>query len=140
MILPRASTHLNPALVFFCVCQLQVGVLSKRMNESSCVLASELAPMLKEISDIYKNKETSLWNVAPKSGLRKISFGISIVETCYCLRPSSDGRPLVYHSNHQAPPTARCRRAGLLATADTCVYTASMAKEIQKEAHVMHAF
>jgi len=34
--------------------------------------------------------------------------------------PSSDARPLVYHSNHQALSTAQFRRAGLLATADTC--------------------
>ena len=34
--------------------------------------------------------------------------------------PSSDARPLVYDSNHQALSTARFRCAGLLATADTC--------------------
>jgi len=33
---------------------------------------------------------------------------------------SSDARPLVYHSNHQALSTARFCRAGQLATADTC--------------------
>jgi len=35
------------------------------------------------------------------------------------ITPSSDGRPLVYHSNHQALSTAQFRRAGQLATADT---------------------
>jgi len=34
--------------------------------------------------------------------------------------PSSDARPLVYHSNHQALSRARFRRAGQLATTDTC--------------------
>jgi len=33
---------------------------------------------------------------------------------------SSDARPLIYHSNHQALSTARFCRAGQLATADTC--------------------
>jgi len=37
------------------------------------------------------------------------------------LPPNSDSRPLVYHTNHSALSTARFRRAGLLATADTCV-------------------
>jgi len=36
------------------------------------------------------------------------------------MRPSSDARPLVYHSNHQALSTVQFRRAGQLATADTC--------------------
>ena len=35
--------------------------------------------------------------------------------------PTCDDRPLVYHSNHHALSTARCRRAGLFATADTCL-------------------
>ena len=32
--------------------------------------------------------------------------------------PSSDARPVVYHSNHQAPSTARFRRVVQLATGD----------------------
>ena len=35
--------------------------------------------------------------------------------------PSSDARPLVYHSDRQALSTARLRRAGQLATADACL-------------------
>jgi len=31
------------------------------------------------------------------------------------MHPSSDARPLVYHGNHQALPTAQLRRAGQLA-------------------------
>jgi len=92
---------------------------------------------------ISKNKGTSLWNFVPNSGLGKYCFGITIVETCYRLSSrkggrserdkldrlrlaklttlsSSDARPLVYHSNHQALSTAQFRRAGQLATADTC--------------------
>jgi len=41
--------------------------------------------------------------------------------------PSSDARPLFYHSNHQALSTARqFRRAGQLATADTCIHGATV--------------
>ena len=39
------------------------------------------------------------------------------------ITPSSDGRPLVYHSNHQALSTAQFRRAGQLATVDSCLLT-----------------
>ena len=42
--------------------------------------------------------------------------------TTLTISPSSDSRPLVYHSNHQALSTARFCRAGLLATADTCTF------------------
>ena len=35
--------------------------------------------------------------------------------------PISDSRPLVYHSDHHALSTSRFRRAGQLATADTCM-------------------
>jgi len=38
--------------------------------------------------------------------------------------PSPDARPLVYHSNHAVSRAARFRRAGLLATADTRLFTA----------------
>jgi len=34
--------------------------------------------------------------------------------------PSFDSRPLVYHNDRQALSTARFRRAGVLATADSC--------------------
>ena len=40
--------------------------------------------------------------------------------TTLTIRPSSDARPPVNHTNNQALSTARFRRAGLLATADTC--------------------
>jgi len=40
--------------------------------------------------------------------------------------PSSDARPLVYHSNDQALSTPKFRRAGQLATADTCFYRATL--------------
>jgi len=87
-----------------------------------------------------QNKSISLWNFVQNSGLWKFTFGVSIVETCYRLSwqrwdrnkldrrrstkltipSSSDARPLVNHSNHQAVSTAQFRRAGQLATADTC--------------------
>ena len=35
--------------------------------------------------------------------------------------PSCDARPLVYHTDHQALSTTLFRRAGPLATADTCL-------------------
>ena len=37
-------------------------------------------------SCIYKNKGTSVWNFVPKSGLRKVRDGTSVVETYYGLR------------------------------------------------------
>ena len=44
-------------------------------------------PILHCVSDsgIYKNNGTSLWNFVQNSGLKKICFGVSIVETCYRL-------------------------------------------------------
>ena len=36
--------------------------------------------------------------------------------------PSSDSRPLVFHSDRQALPIARLSRQGLLATADNCQF------------------
>jgi len=39
----------------------------------------------KENSGNFKNKGTTLWNFAPKSGLRKFRHSISIVEACYQL-------------------------------------------------------
>jgi len=72
------------------VCPSQVGVLSKRLNESSWFLACELPSarsytVLKGNSVISKNKGTSLWNFFLNSGLRKFRHGVSIVETCYQL-------------------------------------------------------
>ena len=67
----------------------QVGVLSKRLNESSWFLACELPStrptLLKGNSVIPQNKGTSLSNFVLKSGLRKFCHGISMVETCYQL-------------------------------------------------------
>jgi len=79
------------------VCPSQVGVLSKRLNESSWFSACELPstrPTFKyivlkrnSVRPISKNKGTSLWNFALNSGLRKFRHGISIVEMyCYQLR------------------------------------------------------
>jgi len=106
---------------------LSVSVTSR----SSIETAEQIEP---------KNNGTSLRNFVPNSGLRKFRHGTSIDETCQrlsttkvdahsvinCLStelivpPSSDARPLVYYSNHQALSTAQFRRAGQLATADTC--------------------
>jgi len=78
---------------------------------------------------IYGNTGISLWNSALNSGFRLFRHGISIVEMCFQLSftkmdaqsvdklsrrrtakltipPSSDSRPLVYHSDHQALSTA----------------------------------
>jgi len=93
-------------------------------------------------SGIYKNKGTSLWNFVVNSALRKFHHDESIVEMSstqldgggrserdklerrrspkLTIPPSSDGRPLVYHSDSQALSTARFRRAGSEATADIC--------------------
>jgi len=43
-----------------------------------------------------KNKGTSLWNLVPSSGLRKLFFGISIIETCYRLSSrKADARSVI---------------------------------------------
>ena len=123
------------------VCPSQVGVLSKRLNESSSFLACELSftrPTLckKGNSVISKNKGTSLWNFVLNSGLRKLRHGISIVETCYQLSSrkvdaqnvinwavvgqlSRRSTTIVYRIDRQALSTARFYRTGQLATADT---------------------
>ena len=77
------------------------------------------------------------------SSKRAVCQSILIAETCYqpsfkkidthsvmnwtvisqliWQQPICDDRPLVYHSDRQALSTARFRRAGPLATADTCL-------------------
>ena len=95
---------------------------------------------LKVNSVISKNKGTSLWNFVLNSGLllRSSKRVIDLAgrrwrraerdklgrrrSTKLTIPPSSDARPLVYHSNHQALFTAQFRRAGQLATTDTCYY------------------
>ena len=59
------------------VCLSQVGVLSKRLNESSWFFDVEASfhlsyTVLQGISGIYKDKGTSLWNFVPNSRLDKI--------------------------------------------------------------------
>jgi len=71
------------------LCLSQVGVLLKRLDESSWFWhVSFLHPsytVLKGNSFTSKNKGTSLWNFVLNSGLIKFCHGISIVETCYQL-------------------------------------------------------
>ena len=72
-----------------CICLLQVGVLSRRMNESSWFLAWELfstypACILRKFGYL-QSKSTFFWNFVPNSRLRKFRHGISIVEACYQL-------------------------------------------------------
>jgi len=61
------------------LCLSQVGVLSERMDESSWFLAWEphLFAVLKENSDIFKNKGTSFWNFVLNSGLRKFRYQLN---------------------------------------------------------------
>jgi len=69
-----------------CVRLSQVGVLSKRLNESSWFWhVSFLPPVLQCEFGFLQNKATSLRNSVLNSGLRKFRHGISIVETCYQL-------------------------------------------------------
>jgi len=71
------------------VCPSQVGVLLKRLNESSFFLrVSFLPPVLHCVNRKFgylQNKGTSLCNFVLNAGLRKLRHGISIVETCYQL-------------------------------------------------------
>ena len=69
-----ASTGAIYGPVSVCVCQSQVGVLSKLMNESGWFLAWELYltyPKYRVFGKFgyLENKDTSLWNFAPNAGL-----------------------------------------------------------------------
>jgi len=78
-------------------CRSQVGVLLKRLNESSWFLACESYTVSNGNSVISKNKGTSLWNFVLNSGVRKFRHGISIVivETCYQLSSRKVDAPSV---------------------------------------------
>ena len=76
-----AGTSHGPVSVRLCVCLSvclsQVGVLSKRMNESSWFFGTGASfdprfTVLKGNSDISKNNYTSLWNVLQNSEIKKI--------------------------------------------------------------------
>ena len=70
--------------LFVCACLSQVGVLSKRMNESSWFWhGSFLPPILHCVNRKfgYLQIRTFRWIM----DFEKFSFGISIVETCYQL-------------------------------------------------------
>jgi len=59
---------------------------SRWSNRAGFWHGSFLSPILccvKRKFGYLQKKGTSLWNFVPNSGLRKICFGISIVETCY---------------------------------------------------------
>jgi len=60
------------------VCLSRVGVLVETAERIGLVIRK---------FGYLQNKATSRWNFAPNSGLRKFLHGISIVETCYQLRP-----------------------------------------------------
>jgi len=103
-----------------CVCPSQVGVLSKRLNESTWFLACELPShpsytALKGNSVISKNKGTSLWNIVLNSGLKNFATAyrsskrvINLARERWTLKlgrrrstksiipPSSDARPLQF--------------------------------------------
>jgi len=100
-----------------------------------------LHTVIKGIASISKNKDTFLRKFVPNTGLfllRHIDRRNVLLtarrgghperdkldrrrSAKLTVPPNSDSRPLVYHSNYQALSTARFRRAGLLATADTCL-------------------
>jgi len=68
----------------------QVGVLSKRLNESGWFLAWELPSTYptfycKEIQVSSKIRVLPTGTFAPNSGIRKVRHRISIVEACYQL-------------------------------------------------------
>jgi len=83
-----ARTGTNHGLVSVCLCLSQLGVLSKRLNKSSWFCHGSFLPPILHCANRkfgYLQKDTSLWNFVPNSGLRKFCFGISIVKTCYQL-------------------------------------------------------
>jgi len=83
------GTSRGPVSVPPSVCPSQVGVLSKRLNESSWFWrVSFLPPVLhcvKRKFGYLQKKGSSLWNFVLNHGLRKFRHGISIVEACYQL-------------------------------------------------------
>jgi len=143
----RGTSH-GPVSVCPSVCPSQVGVLSKRLNESSWFWnVSFLPPVLQCVKRKFghlRNKGTSFWNLVPKSGLRKFRHGISIVETCYKLSSrkvdaqsvinwASELRrstTIVYRTDRQALSAARFCRTGQLATADTWFRTCRTSSNI----------
>jgi len=75
--------------VCVCVGLSQVGVLSKRLNESGWFFGVRASfylsySVFQGNSGTLKNKDTSPWNFAPDSGLR-FRHSMSIVEACYQL-------------------------------------------------------
>ena len=105
---PRDAMLARVLAMALCLCLSQVGVLSKRLNESGWFLAWDLLStyatlFCKEIQVLSKMRVLRLWNFARNSGLRKFRH-----------------RPLVYRTDRQALSTARFCRAGQLATTDTC--------------------
>jgi len=57
--------------------------------------------------------------------------------TMLTIPPSFDARPLVYHSDRQALSTARFRRAGQLASADSRIYRdRRRLRSIQADSHM----
>ena len=92
------------------VCLSRVGVLSKRLNESGTLFQT---PDL-EIATAYPLSKR-LNNLARQCGRSQRDKLERRRSTALTILPTLDRC-----SNHQALSTARCRRAGLLATADTC--------------------
>ena len=68
-----------------CVCPSPVGVLSKRLNDSSWFFFHLSYTVFKGNSNVSKNKGTSVWNFVPNSGFRKFRFDTSIVKACHRL-------------------------------------------------------
>jgi len=76
--------------VSVCVCPSQVGVLSKRWTNRAGFRHGSFLPPIPHCvkrgnSSISINKDTSLRNFVPHSGLGQFCFSISIVEMCYRL-------------------------------------------------------
>ena len=83
------------------VCPSQVGVLSKRLNESNWCLTWELPLSVlycvkRKFDYLQKYKNISLWNFFLNSGLRKFRQGIIDRRTCYQLSSRKvDARSLI---------------------------------------------
>jgi len=131
-----------------CLCLSPVGVLSTQMNDRAGVFGTAASfhlshTVLKANSCTSKNKGTSVRNFVTRtlqsenfaSAYRPSKRVINLARERWTLRcdkldrrrstkltvpPSSDARPLVYHSNCQALSTARFCRAGQSTRADTC--------------------
>jgi len=111
-----------------------VSGMGASFHPSYTVLKNRVSPKIRALASATLSRTPDLQNFASvyRSSKRVIDLARERWTHTQCdkldrrlstkliMPSSSDARPLVYHSNRQALSTAQFRRAGQLATADTC--------------------